>query len=114
VLSAVGIYGLMMYSVSRRTHEIGVRVALGAERADVLRLAFGQALAITVAGVGIGLVLAYAAGRLMASNLFGVVQLEAMTFVSLAMVLGGVSLLAAYIPARRALAVDPAVALRAE
>ncbi|HEY7697531.1 MAG TPA: ABC transporter permease, partial [Vicinamibacteria bacterium] len=106
VLSAVGIYGLMMYSVSRRTHEIGVRVALGAERADVLRLAFGQALSITVAGVAIGLVLAYGAGRIMASNLFGVVRLEATTFVALAAVLSAVSLLAAYVPARRALAVD--------
>jgi putative ABC transport system permease protein len=114
MLSAVGIYGLMMYSVSRRTHEIGVRVALGAERGDVLRLAFGQALSITIAGVGIGLVLAYAAGRLMASNLFGVVRLDAATFALLALVLGAVSLLAAYIPARRALSVDPAVALRAE
>ncbi len=114
VLSAVGIYGLMMYSVSRRTHEIGVRVALGAARADVLRLAFGQALSITVAGVGIGLVLAYAAGRLMASNLFGVVRLEAATFALLAVVLSAVSLVAAYIPARKALSVDPAVALRAE
>jgi putative ABC transport system permease protein len=114
VLSAVGIYGLMMYSVSRRTHEIGVRVALGAERADVLRLALGQAISITVAGVAIGLVLAYAAGRLMASNLFGVVRLEAATFALLALVLSAVSLAAAYIPARRALAVDPAVALRAE
>jgi putative ABC transport system permease protein len=104
----------MMYSVSRRAHEIGVRVALGAERADVLRLALGQALSITVAGVGIGLLLAYAAGRLMASNLFGVVRLEPVTFVSLAVVLGTVSLVAAYIPARKALSVDPAVALRAE
>ena len=74
----------------------------------------GQALSITVTGVGIGLVLAYAAGRVMASTLFGVVRLEAATFFSLAMILGAVSLLAAYIPARRALAVDPAVALRAE
>ena len=102
----------MMYSVSRRTHEIGVRVALGAERGDVLRLALGQAFTITAAGVG--LVLAYAAGRLMASNLFGVVRLEVTTFLSLAVVLTAVSLLAAYIPARKALAVDPAVALRAE
>ncbi len=113
-LSAVGIYGLMMYSVSRRTHEIGVRVALGAERGDVLRLTLGQAFSITAAGVAIGLVLAYAAGRLMASNLFGVVRLEGATFAILALVLGAVSLVAAYIPARRALAVDPAVALRAE
>jgi putative ABC transport system permease protein len=114
VLSAVGIYGLMMYSVSRRTHEIGVRVALGAERRDVLRLALGQAFSITAAGVGIGLVLAYAAGRLLASNLFGVVRLEGATFALLALLLSAVSLVAAYIPARRALAVDPAVALRAE
>jgi putative ABC transport system permease protein len=112
VLSAVGVYGLMMYSVSRRTHEIGVRVALGAERADVLRLALGQALSITASGVGIGLVLAYGAGRLMASNLFGTVRLEPGTFALLALLLGGVSLAAAYIPARRALDVDPAVALR--
>jgi putative ABC transport system permease protein len=114
VLSAVGIYGLMRYTVSRRTHEIGVRVALGAERGDVLKLALGQAFSITAAGVGFGLLLAYAAGRLMASNLFGVVQLEAGTFALLALVLSAVSLLAAYLPARRALAVDPVVALRAE
>ncbi len=113
-LSAVGIYGLMMYSVTRRTHEIGVRVALGAGRGDVLRLTLAQALSITGAGVGIGLLLAYAAGRLMASNLFGVVRLEGATFALLALLLSAVSLVAAYIPARRALAVDPAVALRAE
>ena len=89
-------------------------MALGAERADVLRLTLGQALSITVAGVGIGLLLAYAAGRFMASNLFGVIRLEAATFAFLALVLSAVSLLAAYIPARRALSVDPAVALRAE
>jgi putative ABC transport system permease protein len=112
VLSAVGVYGLMMYSVSRRTHEIGVRLALGAERADVLRMALGQALSVTASGVGIGLVLAYGAGRLMVSNLFGTVRLEPGTFALLALVLGGVSLAAAYIPARRALDVDPAVALR--
>jgi putative ABC transport system permease protein len=114
VLAAVGIYGMMAYSVSRRTHEIGLRVALGAGRSDVLRLTVGQALSITLSGVAIGLVLAYGAGRLMASNLFGVVRLEAATFVVLALVLGSVSLLAAYLPARRALAVDPASALRAE
>jgi putative ABC transport system permease protein len=114
VLSAVGIYGLMMYSVSRRTHEIGVRVALGAERRDVLRLALGQAIGITAAGVALGLLLAYAAGRLMASNLFGVIQLDGATFAVLAFVLSAVSLVAAYIPARRALAVDAVVALRAE
>jgi putative ABC transport system permease protein len=114
VLSAVGIYGLMAYSVSRRSHEIGVRVALGAERSDVLRLTLGQALWITLLGTGIGLILSYAAGRLMASNLFGVIELELMPFALLALVLSTVSILAAYIPARRALSVDPASALRAE
>lgn len=113
-LSAVGIYGLMAYAVTRRTHEIGVRVALGAARSDVLRLTVGQALRVTFAGVGIGLFLAYGAARLMESNLFGVVRLEAATFVALALVLSTVSILAGYVPARRALAVDPAVALRAE
>jgi putative ABC transport system permease protein len=114
VLSAVGIYGLMAYSVSRRSHEIGVRVALGAERGDVLRLTLVQALWITALGTGIGLVLSYGAGRLMASNLFGVIQLELLPFALLALVLCGVSILAAYVPARRALSVDPASALRAE
>ncbi|MGH9318759.1 MAG: FtsX-like permease family protein, partial [Vicinamibacteria bacterium] len=114
VLAAVGIYGLMMYSVTRRTHEIGVRVALGAGRADVMRLTLGQALGTTLYGVGIGLVLAYAAGQLMAANLFGVVKLDVATFVALTLVLSLVSLLAGYVPARRALSVDPAVALRTE
>ncbi len=114
VLAAVGIYGLMAYAVSRRTHEIGVRVALGADRADVLRLTVGQVMRITGIGVAIGLVLALAAGRLMAANLFGVVRLDLLTFVALAFVLSSVSLLAGYVPARKALAVDPAVALRSE
>jgi putative ABC transport system permease protein len=114
VLSAVGIYGLMAYSVTRRTHEIGIRVALGATAPDVLRLTVGHALRLTSYGVAIGLVLAYGAGRLMESNLFGVVRLEAATFAAFAVVLGSVSLLAGYVPARRALAVDPVTALRAE
>jgi putative ABC transport system permease protein len=114
VLSAVGIYGLMAYSVSRRTHEIGVRVALGADETDVLRLTVGQAIRITVIGVGIGLGLALLAGRLMEANLFGIVRLDALTFVTLAAVLSAVSILAGYVPARRALGVDPAVALRSE
>jgi putative ABC transport system permease protein len=113
-LAAVGIYGLMAYAVSRRTHEIGVRVALGAGRSDVLRLTVGQALRITAIGVTIGLFLAYGAGRLMANNLFGVVRLESGTFVVFAVILSSVALLAGYLPARRALGVDPAVALRSE
>jgi putative ABC transport system permease protein len=114
VLSAVGIYGLMAYSVSRRTHEIGIRVALGADRGDVLGLIIRKALKITVIGVGIGLPLALAAGQAMVASLFGVVALDAMTFLSFALGLTAVSLLAGYVPARRALEVDPAQALRVE
>jgi putative ABC transport system permease protein len=114
VLSAVGIYGLMAYSVSRRTREIGLRVALGAEQSDVLRLTVGQAFRVTLVGVGAGLVLAYGAGRLMVSTLFGVVRLDVWTYVTLALVLTVVSLMAGYFPARRAISVDPAVALRTE
>ncbi len=114
VLSAVGIYGVMAYSVSRQTHEIGLRVALGAAHHDVLKLTVGRALRTTALGIGIGLVLALFIGRLMESTLFGVVQLDGLTFAALATTLTLVSLLAAYVPARRALAVDPAIALRVE
>jgi putative ABC transport system permease protein len=114
VLSAVGIFGLLAYSVSRRTREIELRVALGAEQSDVLRLTVGQAVRVTVVGVGAGLVLVYGAGRLMASTPFGVVRLDVWTYVTLALLLTIVSLVAGYFPARRALAVDPAVALKME
>ena len=107
VLSAVGIYGVMAYSVSRRTHEIGLRVALGAAHRDVLQLTVGQALRTAAWGIGIGLVLAFFIGRLMESTLFGLVQLDGVTFAALASTLAFVSLLAAYIPARRALASRP-------
>ena len=107
VLSAVGIYGVMAYSVSRRTHEIGLRVALGAAHREVLQLTVGQALRTAAWGIGIGLVLAFFIGRLMESTLFGLVQLDGVTFAALASTLAFVSLLAAYIPARRALASRP-------
>ena len=103
------IYGVMAYSVSRRTHEIGLRV-----HRDVLQLTVGQALRTAALGIGIGLVLAFFVGRLMESTLFGVVQLDGVTFAALASTLAFVSLLAACVPARRALAVDPAIALRVE
>ena len=114
MLSAVGIYGVMAYSVSQRTHEIGLRVALGAARRDVLQLTVGQALRVTAFGIAIGLVLAFFISRLMESTLFGVIQLDAVTFAVLATALASVSVVAGYVPARRALAVDPAIALRAE
>jgi putative ABC transport system permease protein len=114
VLSAVGIYGLMAYSVSRRIHEIGVRMVLGAARGDVLRLTVARALRLTAIGVGIGLLLALGAGQVMAATLFGTVSLDVATFAGFALILLVVALLAAYLPARRALHVDPAVALREE
>ena len=113
-LSAVGIYGLMAYSVSRRTHEIGIRVALGAGRGDVVGLIMRKALKITLLGVAIGLPLAFGAGQAMVASLFGVVTMDPMTFVAFALGLTAVSSLAGYVPARRALEVDPAEALRVE
>jgi putative ABC transport system permease protein len=112
ILAAVGIYGLMTYAVSQRTREIGVRVALGARRGHVLRATVGRALAFTGIGIGVGLALAVAAARLMASSLFGVVVVEPEAFLLAGLVLLATSLIAAWLPARRALAVDPALALR--
>jgi len=114
LLSAVGIYAVTSYAVSQRTHEIGVRVALGAAERDVLRVTVGRALKLASLGVALGLVLAAALGQLMASALFGTVRMDVATFVVFALVLTGVALVASYIPARRALAIDPIQALRAE
>ncbi|PYT79397.1 MAG: hypothetical protein DMG41_38710 [Acidobacteria bacterium] len=114
VLSAVGIYGVLSYSVSRRRHEIGIRSALGATRRDILRMVVGEGLLLTLMGVGVGVAVAFGLTRLLTGLLYGVRPRDPLTFVAFAMLLIIVALLAVYVPARRATSVDPIVALRYE
>ena len=114
VLSALGIYGVMSWAVAHHTHEIGVRMAVGAARGDVLRLVVGKALLTALAGVAVGIVAAWGLMRLLTTMLYQVSPYDAGTFSGIALVLAVVASLASYVPARRAMRVDPVVALRSE
>jgi ABC-type antimicrobial peptide transport system permease subunit len=113
-LATVGVYSLLAYMVRRRVREIAIRMALGAQSADVLRLVIGQGVKLAAAGIAAGLVIAFALTRLLASLLFGVKPTDPLTFFCVALLISFVALLACYFPAQRATRVDPNVALRYE
>ena len=114
VMTTIGLFGVIAYMASQRTHEIGVRMALGTRQSDVMKLVMRQGLRLTVIGLGIGLIAAFAASRLLAPVLYGIDANDPVTMGSVAVALTVVALTACYLPARKAMNVDPTVALRYE
>jgi putative ABC transport system permease protein len=114
LIAALGIYGVISYAVSQRTRELGIRIALGAQRERVVRLVIGQGLSLTLAGIVVGVIGAYSLTRLIATLLFGVAPVDPVTFAGVSLLFVLVACLASYLPARRAAAVDPIIAMRAE
>ena len=114
LLAIIGIYGVLAYAVAQRTHEMGVRMALGARRIDVLSLVLRRGAVLSAVGIALGLAGAAAASRLVQGLLFGVTPLDGATFATVSVTFGMAAMLACYLPARRASSVDPAIALRTE
>ncbi len=112
LLAAIGVYGVVAYAFQQRTHEIGIRVALGAERRDVIGLVLGHGMKLTVIGMSIGLVASFGATRLLASFLYGVSPTDPVSFAATATVLFLIAVIASYLPARRIARLDPTAALR--